>query len=232
MTFSRRTTAICGVVLIAIAAAAFVLFRSRHNVSSASQMVACLPQAGATIAYVDVAALRSGGLLDFIAGSKPVQDPEYKSFVEGTGFDYRKDLDALAASFTGSTAFFVARGRFDWPKLTRYAESHTGECHNEFCRVPGTAPGRWVSFWRMQGDVLALSSGADANAARDIAPKSVTARQPGEAATRPIWISVPPAVLTEEANLPAGARSFTSPLGSAEQVVFSAGASGKDVRLF
>ena len=184
-------------------------------------------QAGATIAYVDVAALRSGGLLDFIAGSKPVQDPEYKTFVEGTGFDYRNDLDALAASFTGSTAFFVARGRFDWPKLTKYAESHTGECHNDFCRVPGTASGRWVSFWRMQSNVLALASGADANAARDIAPKSVTAPRTGEAANRPIWISVPPAVLTKKATLPAGARSFTSPLGSAEQVVFSAGAIGK-----
>jgi hypothetical protein len=83
----------------------------------------------------------------------------------------------------------------------------------------------------MRSDVMALASSPNDRAASDIGPLSRRAPQ-REAPDRPIWISVPPASLSESNALPAGARSFTSSLGSAERVVFSVGQENGGMKLF
>src|SRR5262249_22772102 len=52
-----------------------------------------------------------------------------------------------------------------------------------------------------------------------------------ELPTQPIWISVPAAALRDAQSLPAGAKSFVSPLGSAEKIVFSLGPDANNLRL-
>ncbi len=63
-----------------------------------------------------------------IAGSKSAEDPEYKTFVEQTGLDYRTDLDAVAAAFAEGNTYLALRGRFVSKKLAAYAQSHGGKC--------------------------------------------------------------------------------------------------------
>ncbi len=43
--------------------------------------------------------LRSAGILDLLAGSKSAEDPDYKKFVDESGFDYCTALDRLAIGF-------------------------------------------------------------------------------------------------------------------------------------
>src|ERR1700736_1972308 len=69
--------------------------RSR-TAASPRAMLACLPRTGAVAVYLDGEGLRRSGVLDLITGSKATEDLEYQKFVEGTGFDYRRDLEALA----------------------------------------------------------------------------------------------------------------------------------------
>ena len=210
------------------AAGGWFVYRSAHDLGAPADLIACLPRTGATLAYVDVDAVRRAGLLDLISGTKAVQDPEYRSFVESSGFDYRRDMDAVAMAFNGSSAFFVVRGRFDWRKLRDYTEKQKGECRDNLCRVRGSEPGRWVSYWQIRSGVMAIASSPNAWAALDITP-----RERSDAATRehpdtPIWMLVPPATLSESRSLPAGTQSFASPLASAERVVFSIAPSAGD----
>src|SRR5690349_8524658 len=105
--WSKRAV-IAAVFLLCLGTAIFFIVRGRGP-NTPAEMVAWLPHTGATLAYMDVAAMRKAGLLDAFAGAKTVQDPEYRSFIQGTGFDYRRDLDAFAGAFTGSSGFFVVR---------------------------------------------------------------------------------------------------------------------------
>lgn len=216
-----------GVVLCGGVAAWLYLARSSFPRTPA-EMIASLPQAGATLVYIDIDAVQKAGLLDLVASAKTVQDADYKSFVDATGFEYTRDLESVAASFTGSGNFFVVRGKFDWPRLRSYAQTHDGVCRDELCRAPGSQPGRWVSFWQMGAGWMALASSQSESAALDIAPR----RLPAAAPDRPIWISVPPSALADMKALPAGARSFASPLVHSERVVFSAGTAGGQLRLY
>ncbi len=71
---------------------------------------------------------------------------------------------------------------------------------------------------------MALAVSTDEWAALDVAPhQSPDGASPPD---QPIWISVTGPALQEVTSLPAGARSFISPLESAEQVIFSIGPSG------
>ena len=207
----------------------FFLTRSTSPRTPA-EMIASLPQTGATLAYIDFDAVRKAGLLQVIVSSKTVQEADYKSFVDSTGFDYARDVEAVAASFTNSGTFFVVRGKFDWPRLQAYVKSHSGTCRDQFCRAPGSDAQRWVSFWPIRAQLMALASSPSESAALDITPRRLQAA--AESPDRPIWISVPPSALADMKALPAGAQSFASPLATAERVVFSAGAAGAQLRLY
>lgn len=184
-------------------------------------MVACLPPGQATLAYVDVAALRRAEILDLLAGSKATEELEYKDFVEATGFDYRRDLDSFAAAFTPSATYMVVRGRFDWKRLNQYAKQHGGRCINGFCESPASEPTRHVSYYALKSDTMALAFSGDEFAAGSVTSRG---RQPGDPLPQqPVWISVPGSVFRNASDLPTGTHSFASALAGADKIVFSAG---------
>ncbi len=169
---------------------------------------------------VDFAALRTAGLLgESPDRSKTVLEPDYKQFVEGTGFDYREDLDSVVASFSRSGSFFIARGRFHWARLRDYALHEGGSCYHDLCRVQGSRPERHISFLPLRNDAIALAVSAD-----DLgATRLTTAGHPVTAAipSAPVWISVPGAELRRHDSLPSGMRLMLSALTNADRIVIT-----------
>jgi hypothetical protein len=206
-------------ILCLATAGAFFFMRSRQ-LSTPREMIACLPQTGAVLAYVNVDQLRSSGILSMLAGSKTAEDAEYKSFAEKTGFDYRRDLDRMAAAFVSGDSFFLIAGRFDWKKLNAYTAGQGGSCGgNSVCRVPASQPGRVVSYYPLRSNLMAIAFSSNPLAALDIVQRKAQAGGVA-AADEPIWASVP-APAMRDSKLPPGARAFASPLASAENIVFS-----------
>lgn len=186
------------------------------------------PAEDALVLSADVARLRDAGLL---TASKGPIEPEYKQFLDGTGFDYRRDLDTLVASFSRSGTFFIARGRFDWKKLRDYAARQGGSCYQDLCRLQGSTPERHISFLPLRNDALALAVGSSDLAATRLtkAAAPVTAPLP----SAPVWISVPGAELRREDALPPGMHLMLSALTTADRVVitFGPGAQGIEAEL-
>jgi hypothetical protein len=194
----------------------------------AARLISVLPTERATVMYLDTEQLRRSGLLALLAGSKAAEEPDYRKFVDETGFDYRTDLDALAASFEENRLYATLRGRFRWKQLTAYAESQGGECHYSVCTMLGSAADRNISFYPLKSDVLALAVSTD--------PRAVTSIGTGGKLHMPLplypfWISVPAAVFNRPDAFPAGTRAFLSPLTRAEKITFAAGPQGDRLQL-
>lgn len=177
-----------------------------------------LPRSEAVLAYVDVKALRYSGLLERIAGSKTAEEPEYKSFLQETGFDYKRDIDAIAAAFRDGHVFFVVQGNFDWKRLANYAEQNGGRCQGQFCRIPGSKPDRKVSFLEVQRGVLGVAVSTDESAASELAPRPHALEDVPE---QPVWVQLPHSFLAKPDVLPAGASSIARALSLADRVIFS-----------
>jgi hypothetical protein len=178
----------------------------------------------ATLVYIDTGLLRRSGMLDLLAGSKATEEPDYRKFVELTGFDYRTDLDAVAAALVDSRVYITLRGRFQWKQLTDYAESQGGECHYSVCSMPGSTPERIISFYPLKSDVLALAVSTDPRAVTNIEPGGPKMKLPAQ--LDPFWISVPTASFSHLDSFPDGTRELLSPLAQAEKVTFAAGPQG------
>lgn len=196
-------------------------------------MASYLPTKDAVIVYIDVDKLRRAGLLEVFAGSKSVEDVEYRKFIEDTGFDYRVDLDRVAISFQPNQRSAIARGKYDWRKINQYLAASGGVCHNMVCDVkPDPLLQRWVSYYPVRPDVLALYSGPAEQGALLVG----AARGPiGQWPDAPVWISVPTSVWARAEDLPAGTKTFVSVFAEAQKVVFSAnGAPGaaSELKLF
>src|ERR1700736_5320296 len=101
-----RKLVIIGAIVLAAASTALYLYLSRGPRTPA-ELASYLPDKNATLLYIDIDAMRRSGILNMLAGSKMAEDLEYKTFVDQTGFDYRHDLDAIAATFSGDQIFFV-----------------------------------------------------------------------------------------------------------------------------
>lgn len=192
------------------------------------RLLSRFPAEDALALNIDVAALRKAGLLS--PSSLPVE-PDYKQFLEGTGFDYKRDLDSLTASFSQSGSFFIARGRFQWVKLHDYAVREGGSCYKDLCRVQGTRPERHISFLPLRGDAIALAVSTD-----DLAATRLTkAGQPVTAAipAAPVWISVPGAELRRPDSLPPGMHLMLAALNNADRIVitFGPGAQGIEAHM-
>lgn len=173
-----------------------------------------LPQRDATAFYASVAALRHAGILQLLGGAKPVEEATYREFVQRTGFDYTKDLDALAGSSDGIHTFCLVRGRFNWNKLRAYA----GKCAAGVCDMPASRTDRWISFIEIQPDVLGLALGADPLAASSLRTQHA---QLAGLPNAPVWISLSHALLSNPGSLPLAARLFAISLQSATSVVVS-----------
>jgi hypothetical protein len=206
------------VVLVLLCGGVFAILQWRRPKYDAVYLLRCLPLDRAVEVYIDVGQLRSSGLLDVLAGSKASEEADYRGFVEQTGFDYRTDLDAVAAAFLHGDVYFAIKGRFDMKRLSKYALSQQGQCENTTCRMPASQPNRHISFYPLGSGALALAvSGAERGVSM-IAPgetKSIS-----QIPSAPLWISAPSFAFGDLGNLPAGLRSFLSPLADAREAAF------------
>jgi hypothetical protein len=163
-------------------------FRIRSNFSAAD-LAARLPEGESTIVYVNAEAFRETGLLELLGLPDVAEEAEYQRFVEESGFDYRRDLDAVLASFHENEAFLLIRGRFDWGRLVDLANERGGDCYNGFCRVDGSVPDRRISFFAVTPFVMGMAVSRDSWAA--VALDAVKQQPPlEEMPEQPVWVTV------------------------------------------
>jgi len=187
----------------------------------AARLVQCLPSDRSLHVYMNVGLLRSAGILELLAGSQGAEEPDYKKFIQQTGFDYRTDLDAVAAGFRDGDEYFAVQGRFQWNRLADYAQSHQGKCQDGTCSMSATQAGKTISFSLLRRDVLALAVARDSQAARVIFPGFW--KVPPTIPAAAIWISAPPYVFADAKTLPAGLGPFRTQLSHASGTVFTLG---------
>jgi hypothetical protein len=211
--------------LVCAGAGGYAYWRGAFHAFSAADLVESLPPDPATNVYIDVDVLRRGGLLNLIAGSKAAEETDYRKFVDQTGFDYRTDLDAVAAAFFHNDVYFALRGRFQWKKLAQYAGVQGGRCAGAICSMPGSAPDRHISFYQLKPGVLALAVSVAELGVNMIGPKQwkTAPKLPAE----PVWVSAPSFAFTDVKDLPAGTHAFLSPLARAQHVTFAVGPAEK-----
>jgi hypothetical protein len=210
-------------ILIALCAAVLGVleWRRSYKVYDAATMLQCLPRERSVHMYLDVDALRSGGLLDLLAGSRAAEDADYQSFVNATGFDYRVDLDAAAVAFTDGNVYMAIRGHFEWARLSDYAMAQGGRCRNGICVMPGSQKNRFISYYLLEPDVLALAVSADDTGANMIGVKKWPA--PPQIPSAALWISTPAFVYANANSLPQGTHAFLSPLAQTSGVTYTLG---------
>ncbi len=180
-------------------------------------MIGLLPKADAVLFFADVRAFREIGLLAKLAGSKAIEDTDYRQFLNETHFDYQKDIDAIAAASLPGQLFAVVRGNFDWQRLSKHASQHGGSCHNSYCQLPASQPNRWISFFPLRSDVMGLAISSDPSAAYMLLPRrgTPTVAIPAYSA----WISLPQRTLADASSLPPAARLFAAALSAASRTV-------------
>lgn len=205
-------------VACALAVGGIYWFRGR-SATQPSNLIVYLPTANASVVYIDVDAMRQSGILSMVAGSKAAEDADYQQFASETKFDYRQDLDAVAAAFKDGRVYFALRGRFHWSNLKDYAVKQGGSCHNDFCVLAGSQPSRRISFYPLKSDVMAMAIGPDDFAAYQVTTQSVKlALAPPK---EPVWALIPAVNLQGMDSLPTAVKSYVPALQGAEQIVFS-----------
>jgi hypothetical protein len=218
MPISRRHITL-GIVVVAIVlagTAGWLKWNSARQFSNLSALLSRFPVEDGLVLHADLAAVRGAGLL---SDPKLPLEPDYKQFLDGTGFDYRKDLDEVTASFSKSGNFFIARGQFDWQKLRDYAAHQGGSCYQQLCRMPGSTPERRISFLPLRDDVMALAVSTDDLAATRLEKPGapITSALP----SAPVWISVPGAAMRNSAGLPTSLGLMLSALANADRFVIT-----------
>jgi hypothetical protein len=204
-------------VLVCAAAVGVLEWRRHSQRYDASRLMQALPLNGAVKVFIDVEALRTSGLLDEIAGKKASEDSDYRGFADEIGFDYRTDLDSVAAAFINGGFYAAARGHFNWTRLNQYVRSQQGRCMNGICTMSGSQPNRMISFYALTSEVMAL--------AVSDRPQGVSMISPGQSkgfSVPPavLWVSAPGSSFKDPENAPAGTRSFLTPLADAREASF------------
>ena len=222
----RVTQAIVGGAVVLAGVLLFLKVRDSRTFFDPALLLSRFPVEEAAVFSADVAKLRAGG---FLAGSTVPLEAEYKQFVDASGFEYKRDLDLVAASFSASGTYFIARGRFDFQKLETYAKSQGGNCYQKLCRMQGSKPERRISFLPLRDDVIALAVSTDDLAAAKLenpGPR-VTAKLPAE----PVWLTVPGAYLRSRELLPMSVRVTLSGITTADKVTFTVAEAGQGIEL-
>lgn len=207
----------------------FSLDYYRHRfVRSNSDLVRLLPSGDATLFFANFALVRQAGMMPLLAGVKPAEEGEYAEFVRQTGFDYTKDVDALAGAVDhDGSIYLVARGHFDWTVLQNYVLAHGGECTGKsFCRIQTSRPRRWASLRPIQPDVMALAVSSGQSAVQELRPRGHGHEEPLPSA--PAWLELSQALLKNPADLPLPLRIFAITLQSAGPVIISAESADKN----
>ncbi|MCW5981700.1 MAG: hypothetical protein KIT09_26685 [Bryobacteraceae bacterium] len=213
--------AIAVIVLCAAAISALYLQRIR-SAGALEALLRRLPPGEAGVLYVDVQALRAAGVLQALARAENPPEVEYREFVEQSGFDYAKDLDAVLASFQGDETFFLLRGRFDWGRLVGFVTSRGGDCYNGFCRTRASGPNRWISFFAVTPSIMAMAVSRDVWAVDSMLVER-TVQEILEIPSEPVWLTVAGKTLNRVESLPAGTRAFVSALTTARRITLALG---------
>jgi hypothetical protein len=214
--------AICVASIIGVA----VLRRQRTSTAS---LLSRLPTDDAIILYVDFHALRDAGVLSLLSSSRVTQEPEYRTFVDQTGFDYVNDLDSAFVSFHSTGTYFLLRGRFDWKNLRDYTVQQGGSCYNTLCKMNGSTPDRKISFYPLQSDIMSLAVSRDDSAATETQVRK-SARSI-EIPQDPVWSLIPVSVLKNNNTAPSGTRAFARALEGADTLLLSAAPEGTRISL-
>jgi hypothetical protein len=220
---ARLKLLVAAAAVVAVSGVAY--WRISARPLSHAEMLGRLPLAGRVVVRLDVAALRASGLLDSLAGSANLEEPEYRQFRTETGFDYRRDLDTALVSHSPNEVSFLLTGRFEWSKLEAYARKQGGSCGNGICRVKSSTPGRTVSFARINASTLAMASSIETDAVRTmLAPPApvVDTEYPRD----PVWFVIPSERLHDEKILPTGTRMFATALGNPDRLTLAIGPKG------
>lgn len=215
----KKWMSIAAVVGVLMGAGAYWFHSRPYN---ATQLVQMLPPDNAVYAYLNVAALRSTGILDKIAGPVSGEDADYRKFIADTGFDYRKDLDSLAVAFREGDIYYAAQGNFNWAKLEAFAPAHGGKCEQFICRVAGSEPGRDVTYYMPRTNTLAIAVSRHATAGDMVAP-GTWRDQPRIDNNVGLWVSAPPPALKDLSSAPDALRPFLEPLRDSTAAVFTLG---------
>ncbi len=222
----KRRLILGSVLALIVAGGVAVYFRTRDMGPEA--LLSRLPSENAPVLSIDFATLRRGGIFDMLTGPVIEEEPEYKTFVEKTAFDYRRDLDHAFIAFHSSGVYFLVRGRFDWKRLETYAREQGGGCVNSLCRMPGSLPERKISFFPLQSNLLAMAVSPNESAASRL---NEPARDMGRVAMlpQPVWLSLPAATLQKSANFPVGTQLFAKAIEGAEGATISLAPLGKAI---
>ncbi len=194
-----------------------VWYRSRPL--SLPAMMKRLPAQGAPLLYIDFAALRQAGILQLLDGAQASEDPEYRTFVRKTRFDYRQDLDSALVAFAPTGTYMLVKGRFDWNSLRAYAQTSGGTCAYSLCRVPGSSESHRISFLPLQDNLMAVAVSADETAATDMT-NSASGPNP-EPPSGLMWLKVPGSWLRLRPGLPDGTQMFAHSLEQADSITLS-----------
>ncbi len=218
----RRIPPALLILLVALACAVAVLTvaRFRAHGRALEDWLARMPAGDTILLYFDVEGLRRLGILEWLALSQLGEEPEYRAFVEQTGFDLRQDLQEALVGLHPDGNFFLLRGRFDWGTLARFVRRNGGSCRNSFCRVAGSRPERRISFFPLRPDVMALAVSRDSSAAEQLQVRHA-AWLPRPAPKAPVWAAFPSHRLAAAGDLPTGTRLFAKVLAETEHLVFA-----------
>jgi hypothetical protein len=209
-----------GLLALCAAIVAFVELRRASFDDSPGSLVRHLPSANAVHFFIDLRTIRAAGLMQTLAGSKAAQETDYQSFVDETHFDYSRDVDSVVGAIQENALSVLLSGRFDWNQLRRYCESKGGQCMNGFCSVESKRPGRFVSFFALAPNVLALTVGDSAWGAHILGDRK--APLPDFAAPRhAAWATWEGRVLRERSVLPDGVKALVGALRDARRVTIS-----------
>lgn len=210
------------VILCIVTIGSFYFYQSREK--KLPELMRYLPPRDGITMYLDLRAVRDSGILDRISGAPVSQEPEYRAFVQQSGFDYRQDLDTVLARFTPKVSYILLTGRFRWDDLTRYVTSSGGQCHGGYCQMSGSEPDRKISFLAVNRRTLGLAVSATPGSAFDLAQKHP--EQAGTLSSDPFWVSFTPSALRSNEKFPAGTRLFARALADADKVTISIGPEG------
>ncbi|NWF83914.1 MAG: hypothetical protein HXY18_08815 [Bryobacteraceae bacterium] len=199
------------------ALAAFGLWWVLESGPSPADLVAELPEKTGATLFVDLGLARRTGVLAYFTAPAAAQDPEYRGFVEATGFDYSRDLDRLAVRFAPGGVWIAASGRFDGRKLATYATARGGRCIRGLCTMQGSTPERQISWLHPPGRLLRMAVSPDPMAAA----LSGSSPQPVQKLpSSPLWLQVPGTLLRPAEGLPPGVSALLSALSGAREAVF------------
>ena len=185
-----------------------------------ADLVALLPHRDLTTFFVNVELLRQSNLLRLLSAPNASEESDYRRFVRETGFDYSKDVDALAGESDDEQWFLLLRGRFDSGKLRAYASAHGGSCGGDGCKLPASRPGRWISFMQVQPNVLGVAVDSNPLAVQALAPRQI--KDPPPLPPQLVWVRVAHYLLTDPKSLPPPAQIFVMALESTDDVTLSA----------